>query len=327
MQLLKNGKNIIQKIQILNPLWRVPQLATVIGITLAYIVIFWLLIDQVGPIVSVFLAIPVVAAGLYFGRIAGLTASLIGFALNFLLLTRLEGFTLMQVARYWPGFLAILTIGYIAGHLHDETVARKRSINEINSRERFIAIINIATKSITGISNPEEAHYRLVSHLTNLFIADYAYLARWDETNKQAFLLASTKSLENTSFPIPLNPEEANTIEAVVQSGHSMVIEDVQKSTYAVNPSPFKKLSLQTKSALVIPLSTKDYCFGAVVLAFDSPRRFTPEELTYVELASNQITLALRTVQQQLEIETQLKEAQALANIERALSEVRTSGC
>ena len=232
----------------------------------------------------------------------------------------------MQVARYWPGFLAILTIGYIAGHLHDETVARKRSINEINSRERFIAIINIATKSITGISNPEEAHYRLVSHLTNLFIADYAYLARWDETNKQAFLLASTKSLENTSFPIPLNPEEANTIEAVVQSGHSMVIEDVQKSTYAVNPSPFKKLALQTKSALVIPLSTKDYCFGAVVLAFDSPRRFTPEELTYVELASNQITLALRTVQQQLEIETQLKEAQALANIERALSESEQVG-
>jgi signal transduction histidine kinase len=326
MQLLKTGRDIVRKIQKLNPHRRVSQLFILIGITLAYIVIFWLLIDQAGPIISVFLSMPVIIAGLYFGQIAGLLASLIGFALNIYLLIAIGGYPLSQISRDWPGYLAILVTGYIAGYLHDETIARKRSNDEIYSRERFITLISIATKSITGISNPEEAYYRLISHLTNLFTADYAYLIYWDETNQQAFLMAATKSLESTTYPMPLETGEAKIIETVLQSGHSMFIEDVQKSTYIVNPSPFRKLSLQTKSALVIPLSTKDYCFGAVILVFDSPRRFTPEEITYVELASSQITLALRTVQQQLEIETQLKEAKALANIERALSESERVG-
>jgi signal transduction histidine kinase len=326
MQLKRKIKELFQVTQKTNSHLIVSRLIIVIVTTLAYVAIFWLLNDRLGPIVSVFLSAPIIVTSLFFGSSAGLLASFIGFALNIYLQTSLGGLTLIQVARGWPGYLAILVIGYIAGYLHDNAVTQKQSDNEKYYRERFIAIINIATKSITGISNPEEAYFRLVSHLTNLFTADYAYLIQWDETNSQAFVMASTNFLKNASLPIPLIPEEATVVEAVLQSEHSIVIEDVQNSTYIINPSPFKELSLQTSSALIIPLCSKDYCFGAVILAFDTHRKFTPEEITYVELASNQITLALRTVQQQLEIETQLKEAKALANIERALSESERVG-
>ena len=326
MRFMKTDKVPIQKNQGLPSRSLRFRWVVVISLTLVYLLIFQAFIDQMGSVISILIVMPVIVVGFYFGRNAGVLASLIGFALNAFLFIGLHDFSIMQVFQYWPGYLAVLGVGYVTGYVHDESISRKRINIEYAYRERFIALINVATKSITGTSNPEEAHYRLVSHLTNLFVADYAYLTRWDEANKQAFLVASTKSLEGGSFPIPLKPEEANTIEAVLQSGHSMVIEDVQKSTYIVNPSPFKKLSDQTGSALVIPLNANDFYFGAVVLAFDSPRRFTAEEITYVELASNQITLALRTVQQQLEIETQLKEAKALAKIERALSESESVG-
>ena len=326
MSFLKNGRGIIQKTGDLSQRGILAQLISVIALTLVYILLFQALLNHIGIIVSVLLVIPVIMVGFYFGRFAGLVAGISGLALNVLLLTGFDGFVISQVTLYWPGYLVVIIIGYFAGYFHDEVLTRKIIKNEIDSRERFITLVNIATKSITGTKKPEDAYYRLISHLANLFVADYAYLIRWDEIDNQAVLIAATKSLENVDFPLPLEPEEAVSLGKIVRSKHSMVIEDAQKSTYRINPSLFKKLSLQTKSALIIPLTIENYTFGAVTLAFDSPRRFISEEILYVELASNQIALALRTLQQQIEIEAQLKEAKALADIERALSESERVG-
>ena len=299
----------------------------VLTLTILYILLFPILNTTIGPVSAAFVSIPVALAGWFFGIWISFVASLFGIILSSLQLYLYAGFGWQNLLDGWPGFVLVIIFGYITGYLHDETVARKQIGFEVDSRERFISIVNIATKSITGTEKPEDAYYRLLAHLTNLFVADYAYLTYWDETSEQANLVAATNPLKEAFFPYLLEPEEANLIRAVLRAKHSMVIEDVSKSTYIINPSPFfKNLSLQTKSALIIPLITEDYCFGVVTLAFDSPRRFTPNEILYVELASNQITLALRTLQQQLEIETQLKEAKALANIERALSESERVG-
>jgi len=61
--------------------------------------------------------------------------------------------------------------------------------------------------------------------------------------------------MEKSLFPIPLGSEETNLIKTVLQSRHSMVIEDVQESTYVIDPSPFKSQSSQMKSALILPWS------------------------------------------------------------------------
>lgn len=297
------------------------QWAIVLGLTVLYITVFPSLDTDTRSIFAAFIAIPVGLAGWFFGIWTGLVASLVGIVLSALLLSLYAGFGWHHLIDGWPGFALVIIFGYIAGYLHDESVARERMSNEIASRERFIALVSIATRSIISTKDPEDAYYRLVTHLTNLFLADYAYLIRWDESKKQATLIATTKSLDQPFSPLTLEPEEASIVQAVLRSEHPMVIEDVQSSAYIINPSPFKDLALQTKSALIIPLITKDYYFGAVILAFDTKHLFPQEELVYVELASNQITLTLRTIQQQLEIEAQLKEAKALAKIERALSE------
>ena len=99
MQLLNNSREKLQKLKKIDPPRTFVRLAIVIGSTLAYFVIFWLLVDQVGPIVSVFLSVPVIVAGFSFGPSAGLLASFIGIAINIYLQTALGGLTLSQVAR------------------------------------------------------------------------------------------------------------------------------------------------------------------------------------------------------------------------------------
>ena len=326
MGLLESGKLTIQKIGNLSQRGRNGKLIIVSSFWIAYILIFFLLIGRLGLFVSIFLVLPVNATGSNFGRNAGWLAGLGAFGLNILLLTNFEGYSFAQVIYYWPGYLVILAIGYFSGSLQDESVARKQVRDEIIFRERFIALISIATRNIISTKNLDDAYYRLVFHLTNLFVADYAYLIRWNEAKQQATLVASTSSLEQPFPPVILKPEEARVVVETIKAERPKVIEDVRSSTFIINPAPFSHLSQRTKSALIIPLLTKDYCFGVATLAFDSSRRFTPDETVYVELTSNQVTLALQTIQQQLEIETQLKEAEALARIERALSESERVG-
>jgi signal transduction histidine kinase len=297
-----------------------------LGLTLAYIIFFELIFGQVGHLASILLALPVIAAGVFFGRTAGLAAGLAGFLLNLLLLTRFGNEALAQTLRYWLGYLAIGVLGYLAGYFYDAALARKQADLAVDERERFIVLTRMAAGSIVGSKSPDEGYFHLVSHLTNMFVADYAYLIRWNEARKQAVLIATTLSLEKPFSPVVLGPEESGMVEEMSQFESPRFVDDVQSSAYLINPSPFKDLALRTKSALTIPLSMKGYCFGVAILGFDSPRRFSQDELTYVELAGNQITLALRTIQQQVEIEAKLKEAQALANIERALSKTERVG-
>jgi signal transduction histidine kinase len=298
----------------------------VLGLTILYILTFPLFNDVLGPVSSALISIPVVIAGWFFGVRIGFVASLLSIFLSALLLNVYSGFTWHDLLGGSPGFGSVIIVAYLAGYIHDTAVGRKRASTEVDFRERFIALISIATKSISSPNDLEDAHFRLISHLTNLFVADYAYLVSWDEKREQANLIATTRSMERDLFPFPLGSAETNLIKMVLQDRHSMIVEDVQKSTFVIDPSPDKSQPSQMKSVLILPLVVSDYRFGAAILAFDTVRSFSPEEIVYVELASNQVTLALRTVQQQLAIEAQLKEAKALADIERALSESESIG-
>ena len=302
------------------------QLFIVFGSLIAYILLFFLLMKQTGAFISILLVVPVMAAGIYFGRIAGVVVGLSGFVLNIILLTIFGDSSLLQVFHYWPGYLTILVIGYLAGNFRDASDTRQRISTEIASRERFIVMTRMATRSLIGSKGLEEDYYNLATHLINMFVADYAYLIRCDESKKQAVLIAATKSMERPFSPVVLEPEETSQYLEIIQSESPKVVKDAQNSAYPINPSPFRNLAAQTKSALIIPLTVTGYSFGIAILAFDSPHSLSQDEITYVELASSQITLALFTIQQQIEIETQLKETRTLSNIERVLSETERGG-
>ncbi len=327
MRFLKKDKSLLRGKKNRSLPRIITQSIIVLGLVIVYILLFQLFIEQTGSFISILLVIPVIAAGIYFGRITGAVAGLGVFALNTFLLTVFEGSTISQVVHYWPGYLAILVIGYIAGNFHDESAARQRISEEISTRERFIVMTRMAIRNIVGSKGLEnDEYYRLASHLTNMFVADYAYLIQRDRKKEQAILVATTKAMELPFTPVTLEPEEAKIIMAMSQSESPMVVEDVQSSTFVVNPSYFRNFDQQTNSALIIPLTMKDYCFGVAILAFESSHRFSKDEIIYAELAGDQITLALRNIHQQLEIEMQLKEAKALSDIERALSETERVG-
>jgi len=276
--------------------------------------------------VPVFVVIPTVVAGWFYYRRGGLIASVLAIALNLILIYL--GFsktTWERLSDISNGILIIhlfflIPISVGAGYLREEIEKHYHDDKHLLARERDMVLINMATKDILAGNELSDTYYRLLTHLTNLFTADYAYLTHWDEVSRQIFLVAATETLARAFYIAPLNRDEADLTTSTLEEGHAIFIDDVQHSPLIVNRPAFSILHNSTRSVLLIPLITKDYKFGVAIFEFDSSRNFDPKEITYIESTSYQIALALHSVQQGYKIKKQLKNAEALARIEHALS-------
>jgi signal transduction histidine kinase len=259
--------------------------------------------------------------GWYFGVNAGLVAGLVGILLSISLLTVLIGENWgVWIVRGWPGDLMVLVIGYISGRLQKEFAERAIIDYELHSRDRFISLMGLAARDILAPKTSEDKYFYLANHLANLFVADCAYITRWDVTPGQATLLAATRPLERPLPSITLEPDKATITMPYINSRQALVMGDGLKSPYIVDLAALTSLSLPAQSLLAIPLVAGVYKFGVAILGFDISRHFSHEELTYAQLVGSQIALALWTAEQELRIKKQLREANTLANIERALS-------
>ncbi len=299
----------------------------VVGLTVAYVWAFRVIMATFGPAGTPLITLPVIAAGWFFGLPGGSLAGLLAIPLTiFLFWTHEYGPASQIIREALPGLLILLFVGIVTGALRKWVDDTLRVEAALRSRERYFALTNIMTQAILAGRNPEETCEHLTLHLVNLFEADAAYLTKWDEERRQHLLVAATRPVEEPVTSLPLPPGEASLMEAVMQSGRPLAITDVTQSPYNITPPVWANRSKQTCSALAIPILVQEYTFGAAVICFDTPRHFTEEEISRAEQVGKNICLALWSIQQKDEIQTRLREADALAEIERALSETERIG-
>jgi len=272
----------------------------------------------------ILVAIPAVVAGWFYYRKGGLIASILAIIANIFLINisveKIKWNTLFQFSNgilFGHIFVLLASIG--VGYLRESIENHYQMDKLLHSRERYLTLINMATKDILDGDNLNDIYYRLLTYLTNLFTADYAYLSYWNDLSRQMLPVSTTRDLKQLSHD-SLEAEEASITLSALESGQALFLEDLQHSAQIANLRTFKTLDPSTQSALLLPLTTKDYKFGVVTLGFDLPRHFEQEDISYFELGSQQITLALRNIHQESMIEKQLREAETLANIEHALS-------
>lgn len=196
----------------------------------------------------------------------------------------------------------------------------------MHGRERYLTLLKMAVSDILNPRNPNEMYYYLVTRLVNLFVADHGYLLRLDSNREQAVIIASTLPGEQEITSIPLDSGKPSTIEAILNAEDILTLNDVISSQDDINSTLFKNLSLPVHSIFGIPIIAKEYKLGIVLLAYNSPRRFSSVELNNAREASDQIALAVWSVQQEAELQRNLREANAMSEIALALSETEHIG-
>jgi signal transduction histidine kinase len=275
--------------------------------------------------------VPVAAAALLYHLRGALAASVLAPFVNLLLLAIVFGapnWNLLFSFRdgFLIGHVAIALVGMIIGYLSGVFEKVFWLSQRLNSQERFLTLSNIILKKILTPDRPERLFNDIANHLTNLFVADYGYIARWDPIQKKAYLVAATHSSDDSSREQELNPDERKMVETVLQTGQVLMIEEGSDSPYTIRSFGLSDHPPRVRSAICLPLVAKDYRFGAAILANESPRPYTSDDRDYAERVGYQITLALWTMRQDEISQQQLNETWTLMQIGQALGETERVG-
>ena len=293
------------------------------GLTLLYLLTFqWL-----SPIT---VSVPVVLAAWFYYRRGAIIASGVGIAANLIIvnagLYELKPAGQDLTGSFVVGHLLIVLIAITIGFFREEIEKYQQTHKQVRVRERHLILINMATKEILEGASLQRVYDRLLMHLANLFTADHACLTVWNETAQTFSLASATYPTAPSAAARPLGAEEKTMARSVLTNRSVIFLDDVRQSPQLAAIFSGNTLQDSTRSALLIPLVAPEYQFGVMMLAFDTPQCFDRNEISYIELTSQQITLALRSVQQEEQIENQLRLDQALFSIGQALSASERTG-
>jgi signal transduction histidine kinase len=303
------------------------RIGLVLGITLALYPLMWLAVSEVGPVGAALVTIPVALAGWYFGVLGGVAAGILGILLVISMLVWSRGNDwLYWLWISWPGTMMLILVGVLAGRVQKAFMDRTQAVDELRSRERYLTLLNMATRDILSRRKLEDAYYHLTTHLLNLFVADYAYLVRWDAVHGRPALVASTAALEADPTGTAIGPAESALVSRVLRDGVPLGVDEGRPLDPGGGSAGLAGFALPTQAVLAIPIIAKGYRFGAAIIAYSRPHRLSEDEIQSAELAGYQIALALFATEQERQIQHQLKETDALARIERALSETERVG-
>ncbi|HSL45124.1 MAG TPA: GAF domain-containing protein [Anaerolineales bacterium] len=299
----------------------------VAGLVILYVVTFPVLQS------AIMVSVPVAVAGWFYYRRGGILAAILAIPLNVYLIDRFVGdLSWSTIFNLQTGFL----IGHIFAAVASIMIGYLREVFEnifrlnqrLRSQERFLALSNMMVKKILSPDRPGKLFDDIVIHLTNLFVADYGYISRWDHVREKAFLIAATKPIESNgdgTLNVGMNADETAITKNVLQTGQALFIEDITTA-----PSPSNSVNIaatqHARSAICLPLVAREYKFGTAILTYEAPRRYTDEDKAFAEQVGYQIAMALWTVRQDELSLNQLNETQTLMQIGQALGRMEQVG-
>jgi len=181
-------------------------------------------------------------------------------------------------------------------HLGEEAISQKFSkmIEVEHGHARQMELLNAITQAALSTADLPHLLQTLADRLCELFAADGAYLTLWDESRQRAIPAAAYGEMRTVYPTLKTEPGERTLTEAVLRTGHVLVVEDSYNSPYI---SPRIAALFPTRSSLALPLIVDDKKLGATIISYIQIHRFTEDEISLGEQAAGQIALAVAKAQ------------------------------
>ncbi len=283
------------------------------------------LIKFFGASATTLSVIPVSFIGFIFGITGGLIAGFYAIFINILIVFGVGNnwMAILADEGFLSGCVVLLFVGGLTGRLKQSIETRLRKEAELQSRERYLSLLNKMTHSIIASENPDEMIGKLVLDLKNLLTADDCYLTRWNDETKKTIPLGTSATLEKSYDNIDIPTEQLSMTRSVIQENRVLAAEDVYNSPY-ISPEVAKQFP--ARSILGIPLIYGQIKLGAILVAYNTPHKFPMIEIERAEQAGSQIAIAIWNAQQDFELKKRLRESDALTRIAHALSQSERIG-
>lgn len=193
---------------------------------------------------------------------------------------------------------------------------RVRAEEALRDRERFLSSLNDITAAAAAEHNFSALLKVLADHVRDLFRADDCYIVLWDDVSETPVPAAVSGPFQEEFKRFRATRGSPSATALVLQTGRGFIIEDVESSPYInlrLTPGP------PIISALILPLIAGSQRFGAAIVSYAKPRRFTAVEVARGEQAARQAALAMAKARlleeaagRARELEVQLKVSSAI---------------
>lgn len=152
------------------------------------------------------------------------------------------------------------------------------------------ALLNDITQAAISADNFEDNLTAIASRVVDLLNADHCYVSLWDKTKQVP--LAAVAFGEGTESYLTMNrdPTDFSLSKTVYRLGHALPIEDIRTSP---DVSQHVAQYLPTRGMLALPMVANNAAVGALLVGFNEPRQFSPEEVRWGEQIARQLALAI----------------------------------
>lgn len=188
-------------------------------------------------------------------------------------------------------------------------------LTEKNDLKRLETFIEINTQINSHYDDPRLLLTRILESATKLTEGEASSLLLLNpENNKLYFEIAlGTKGPDVKRFSLNLGEGIAGW---VAERNTSLIVNDVENDKRFFSDIS-RKIGFKTKSILAVPMRMKEHCVGVIeIINKKDNRRFTSEDLTWLEIFANQSALAIQNAQsyQKVQEEVYLLQDQVQTN-------------
>ncbi len=205
-----------------------------------------------------------------------------------------------------------------AASLFGAAELRARTEGKLLRRQNMLDLRNEIVQVSLEAQDLHEMAQSIANRMVKLIAASDCFLDMWQEENRRLIPLAATGQYQQTYPSYQSASGERSLTHAVLDAGHSLVINDLQNSPYVSSDT---SAQFPATSVLALPLIAAGRKLGAMLLTFDNPHRFTAEEIDNGEQAALLVALALAKVTAVTEARRRADESETLRKAGMAVSE------
>lgn len=197
---------------------------------------------------------------------------------------------------------------------HAATAIRNARLHaEARDRNRRLEILNRITRLGAATLDLEELLRTLANVAAEVIGGHSCYIALWDAARGLPIPAAASGERHDSYRQLQVRPGEVTLTESALREGKPLVVDHSSPMPY-LSTSLRERLTqagLLDQSTLVLPLRAGGQDIGALMLGFDKPHRFTPDEIAWAEQAAESVALAIARAQAYADLERRVAERTA----------------
>lgn len=152
------------------------------------------------------------------------------------------------------------------------------------------ALLNDITQAAISTFDFDQDLSSLAGRLANVFEADSCYITLGGESEKNLKPLVSYGFDEELIHSLKRQPDEPSLWREILFHKQAISIENILESSYL---SPRVAQLLPVRGLLVLPMVADTQLLGILLIGYNQPRTFSPEEVKWGEQVARQLTLAI----------------------------------